>query len=374
MIVKDEERCLERCLRAARPLVDEMIVVDTGSTDRTKEIALASGARVFDFTWVRDFSAARNFSLEQSDAEWNLVMDADEYLRPISRRKLEEEIRRADRQYGYGNWLGGLLRYDSYRDTADEALARQSGREGDTISIVTTLTPRILPRGVRYEGTIHEQVATYLPCVRLSLRADHDGYLYVNKGERNLGYIEEAAAREPENSYYWYQMGVALGSLERREESLPWYRRLWKDGDRRTGYWANGVVRYLYVLLGLGQLSCLEEAKTVMEDVEPVIGNRADYWFVCGLVYMRLVLADVQRYVGYLPRIEQSYLRCLQIGEHPEMETALGTGSFKAAYNLGVWYEVSGQAEKARQYYRQAAKEGYEPAKERLRAVTGTKS
>ena len=65
MIVKNEERSLKRCLEAVKPLVDRMIVVDTGSYDRTREIAEKMGAEVYDFVWNNDFSAARNFALEQ---------------------------------------------------------------------------------------------------------------------------------------------------------------------------------------------------------------------------------------------------------------------------------------------------------------------
>lgn len=89
MIVKNEERSLKRCLEAVKPLVDRMIVVDTGSYDRTREIAEKMGAEVYDFVWNNDFSAARNFALEQSDGDWNLVLDADEYVHPCRRRELE---------------------------------------------------------------------------------------------------------------------------------------------------------------------------------------------------------------------------------------------------------------------------------------------
>ncbi len=83
MIVKNEARSLEKCLRLAKPLVDRMIVVDTGSEDETVEIARRMGAEVFFFSWIDDFSAARNYALEQSDGDWNLVLDGDEYLKPF---------------------------------------------------------------------------------------------------------------------------------------------------------------------------------------------------------------------------------------------------------------------------------------------------
>ena len=80
MIVKDEERQLARCLASCKPLVHEMIVVDTGSSDRTRQIARLFGARVVDQAWLHDFSAARNRSIELATADWILVMDADELI------------------------------------------------------------------------------------------------------------------------------------------------------------------------------------------------------------------------------------------------------------------------------------------------------
>ena len=84
---------------------------------------------------------------------------------------------------------------------------------------------------------------------------------------------------------------------------------------------------------------------------------------------MKRVLSDVEAYIGLLPNIERCYKRCLELGEHPELEGVVGTGSFKAAYNLGAWYEVSGQQELAVKYYQLAAGDGYGPAKERLKAL-----
>ncbi len=80
MIVKNEEGRIAKCLMSVKPVADEMIVVDTGSTDRTKEIARALGARVYDFPWTNDFSEARNFSMSKAKGQWILVHDADEVL------------------------------------------------------------------------------------------------------------------------------------------------------------------------------------------------------------------------------------------------------------------------------------------------------
>lgn len=115
MIVKNEERSLEQCLEQARGLVNEIVIADTGSTDRSVEIARKYGAKVWEYEWKDDFAAARNFALRHSDAEWNLILDADEYLLPCSRGKLERYIYDYSARYG-GRWIGSLLRRDFWKE------------------------------------------------------------------------------------------------------------------------------------------------------------------------------------------------------------------------------------------------------------------
>jgi len=80
MIVKNEERFIGQCIESVKGLVDEVIVVDTGSSDKTKGIAKGAGARVFDYEWDNNTSNARNFSISKASSEWILVLDADETL------------------------------------------------------------------------------------------------------------------------------------------------------------------------------------------------------------------------------------------------------------------------------------------------------
>ena len=82
MIVKNEATRLPQCLRSVQAVVDEMIVLDTGSTDETPAIARQFGAKVFESTWQQDFAAARNEALAQVTGDWVLVLDADETLTP----------------------------------------------------------------------------------------------------------------------------------------------------------------------------------------------------------------------------------------------------------------------------------------------------
>jgi glycosyltransferase involved in cell wall biosynthesis len=88
MIVRDESEHLPRCLQSVSGIFDEIVVVDTGSTDRTKEIAASFGARVFDFPWIDDFAAARNESLRHATGDYVFWLDADDVIQPPEREKL----------------------------------------------------------------------------------------------------------------------------------------------------------------------------------------------------------------------------------------------------------------------------------------------
>ena len=92
MIVRNEEHNLPDCLEPVANLFDEMIVVDTGSTDRTKEVAQRCGAKVIDFTWVDDFAAARNESLKHATGQWIMWLDADERLDEVNRERLRRVL------------------------------------------------------------------------------------------------------------------------------------------------------------------------------------------------------------------------------------------------------------------------------------------
>lgn len=88
MIVKNEEDVLERCLKSVKSCVDEIIIVDTGSTDKTKSIALNFTSNVYDFKWIDDFSAARNFSFSKATGDYIMWLDADDIVTPLNANKL----------------------------------------------------------------------------------------------------------------------------------------------------------------------------------------------------------------------------------------------------------------------------------------------
>ena len=342
MIVKNEARTLARCLEAAAPLVDEMIVADTGSDDGSREIAARAGAKVFSCRWEDDFSKARNFALEQSDGDFNLVLDADEIVRAGKRETLEQAIRLHGER-----WIGAFLRYDYF-----------PGRNGE-VETSTTYCPRLLPRGVRYTGAIHEQPDSSLPVYPLGVTAEHDGYLRENKGERNLRLLRQAVQSAPQDAYYQFQLGQTLRNLGREQEAREAFARFYALAPHDTApYRTEGVLAYLYTLLALDTRESLAEAKRVVEAEEARLGERADFQFVKGLFYIRLIANDTPAYIGLLPEIERSFLRCLEIGERPEDGGVVGVGSFKAAANLALWYEMNGQEKKAEFYRRMAERRG----------------
>lgn len=96
MIVKNEAKNLENCLKSVTNFVDEIVIIDTGSTDNTKEIAYKFGAKVYDFLWQDNFSQARNFGLQYISKEWVLVLDADEVFNPSIIPFIEEAIKDND--------------------------------------------------------------------------------------------------------------------------------------------------------------------------------------------------------------------------------------------------------------------------------------
>ena len=97
VIVKDEERNLPQWLACVRALADELVVVDTGSTDRTAELARAAGASVYSFAWRNDFSAAKNYALQKAKGSWIVFLDADEYFSEEDIPKVRAYIRRASK-------------------------------------------------------------------------------------------------------------------------------------------------------------------------------------------------------------------------------------------------------------------------------------
>ena len=177
MIVRNEEKVLARCLESVRGCVDEIVIVDTGSSDATKEIAARYTDRIYDFEWIDDFSAARNYAFEQATGDYLLWLDADDVLLPTDaaalRRYKDEQLAGCDVV---------MLRYN----TAFDELGRPT-----FFFYRERLIRRTLPH--RWVGRVHEVVVHSGAVAYAEIAVTHKSVQAVY-GDRNLRIYEKQIA------------------------------------------------------------------------------------------------------------------------------------------------------------------------------------
>lgn len=347
MIVKNEERHLGRCLQSVKGIVDEIIIADTGSTDRTKDIASSFGAKIFDFKWIDDFSAARNYALEQSTSDWNLVLDADEYLVGQCKCTIRQFIEKNEKK------IGRIRHIDEFIQNGERRYAQ-------------AYLSRLLPKGVKYVGRVHEQVESDLPRENLNIEMHHDGYVYADKTDRNLRLLLLELEKEPLNDYILYQVGKQYKLMQQLQQAELYFEQSYRLAPIQSWYRHSLIIDYLYTIIGN---KSFEKGLQLIDAEKHRLFDSPDFHFSCGLFYMELIFGDIHQYAHLFPLIEQSFLRCLEIGETDQYDSVKGTGSFLAAYNLGVFHEVLGNTDKAILFYQQSANGQYERAIERLKLL-----
>ncbi len=204
MIARNEERFLPECLQHARDAVDEIVIVDTGSSDRTVAIAESFGARVLHSPWQDDFSAPRNIGLLAATGDWILVLDADEFLQPGACERIRELVQNPAAS-GYHLHFVNIY------------------GEGRTLGVMMVRLFRNLP-GICYQNVIHEQVTPSLArlggergLVLLSADVEVEHYGYTNeimdlrgKNERNERLFKKQLAQRPDDIYSHYKYGDFL--------------------------------------------------------------------------------------------------------------------------------------------------------------------
>ncbi|WP_310191955.1 glycosyltransferase family 2 protein [Bacillus sp. 3255] len=343
MIALNEEKSLRRCLESVKSLVDEIILVDTGSTDATKMIALDYGAKVFDFEWTNSFSDARNFAFMQSSSDWNLVLDADEYITNDCFIAIKEFI----------NTKVAIGRVKIINAFMEEGMLCHS----------QSITSRIFPRGLSYTGKIHEQVEADLPRLILPIEVQHDGYIQGSKSGRNIPLLELEIKNDANNPYYYFQIAREYKGIQRLDLALSNYAKAYALLTKKENYAPNAIVEYLYCIISGGNLA---KGLSIIESEDRYLKRFPDFHFLKGVYFLEIMISDPTTYIYLLPKIEQAYKTCIELGETNEYDSVIGTGSFAAYYNLGVFYEVTGQVEKAQTCYRKSADYNYRPAKERV--------
>lgn len=344
MIIKNEEDKLRRSLESAQKYFDSIVVVDTGSTDGARDTAVKSGCEVFDFAWIDDFSAARNFSISKAKRDWIFILDSDEYITSFNEASVAEFVRAKKA-------IGRVKRTDSFM--VDGILGQSN-----------CYTLRLFPCEVGYTGRIHEQLDSPLPRVTVPVVLFHDGYeeRAAEKAERNLRILRNELTEHP-SAYIHYQLSREYKYIEDYARENEELRRAYYSADKLAHYFPVLCVHYLYNLIKLRRF---KDGLNVIEAQKSRFDGYPDFHFVCGLFYMDLVLSDVNKYGSYFNRIEASYLKCIAIGENHTCDGVIGTGSFLALHNLGAFYESMGKIDKAKEYYAQAVVYDYAPSLERF--------
>ncbi len=345
VIVRNEEHNLPGCLESVADLVDEIIVVDTGSTDRTKEIALERGAKVFDFPWIDDFAAARNESLRHARGRWIFWLDADDRLDTANRGKLRSLLANlTDELAGYVMKCVCLP---------------------DSNGVATVVDHLRLFRNhpqVRWTFRVHEQI---LPALR-NLQADvrwsdvaihHTGYqdtaLRQRKLQRDLRLLQLENADKPGHPFVLFNLGGVFQELGRKAEALEMFR-----SSLAKSALEDSIVRKLYAMISqchrsLGQkteslAACREGLGLFADDIE--------LQFQHGVALQEM---------GKVAEAAACWERCLQtpVGTHfASINTGL-TG-YIARHNLATAYLALGKLRDAEEQWKAALADRphYEPA------------
>lgn len=309
MIVKNEEKNIRRALTWGKNIVCEQIVVDTGSTDSTVEIAKELGAKVYHFEWIDDFSAAKNFAIEQATGNWIAFLDADEYFLEDDAKKilpllsrLEEERRRLK--------IPLIVR---------SALANLDD-EGNTTSIATQARLFSNVRNLRYDGRIHENLmigAKKAPTAfeaRDMLMIYHTGYsnkVYkeTRKLDRNIAILRKEVEKDPENYEAWAYLGDSLMANRQLKEAEEVYNLVVDHmgpeliQERRDFVFCN-LLKIKYNLRVMDENDILTTYYKSVED--GCLAPDAEYWvgrwmldrgkLESGIKYLELALSRLEQY------------------------------------------------------------------------------
>jgi tetratricopeptide (TPR) repeat protein len=327
VIARNEAAHIERLLRSVKPWVDEMLVLDTGSTDATPALAAACGARVEHFRWCDDFSAARNAALELAAADWHLVLDADEWL--IDGGEVLQALRRTSPDF-----VGSIALSDQFFD-------------GQLRTAQTRLS-RVLPGGLRYAGRIHEQPQHQLPVRALALQVGHDGYLperLAAKRGRNRALLQQDLTLRPDDAYLWYQLGKDASVYDEHAQAETAFARAAELPHPEQGWWLDLMARRLFALK---QLKRHGEGLMLAEQELGRCAESPDFFFALGDLLLDFAADEPAQAELLLPMIESAWQRCLEIGERPELPGAVaGRGSHLAAHNLAVLLDGTGRSAEA---------------------------
>jgi glycosyltransferase involved in cell wall biosynthesis len=337
MIVKNEERVLDACLRSIKPWVDEIIIVDTGSTDRTVTIAEEHGAKVVHFPWTDSFSEARNVSLEHATGDWIFWMDADDTIPEECGAGMREVVLLAEQ-----GTTGFLMQVH---------IPPAPGEEGYTIVDHVKLF-RNWPE-LRFEGRIHEQILESIhrsggTVERTNLYVIHSGYDYspegqVRKRERDWSLLEKDLGERPDHPFVLFNIGMTAYHTREFDRALPPLLRCLEICKPQES-----ITRKVYAMLAGCYLekSDLAEAQSMIERGLKLFPRDPELLFRGGIIH---------REAGNLEAAERSYQILLQGHETGHIDSIdVSMTGFKAHHNLALIYMDMGRPADAEQQWRAA--------------------
>lgn len=328
MIVKNEEKNIEKALTWGKQYMYEQVVVDTGSTDRTVEIARSLGARIYHFDWIDDFAAAKNYAISKCRGDWIVFLDADEYFEPECAAKLPQLIDSSEEQ-GFNCILTAWVNL------------KDDGTPGTVNSQMRIF--RHLP-GMRYRRRIHEQVEYSGGTMHVGDATDlmeimHTGYMTVNnegkkKSSRNRRLIEMEVNEHPDDGDILSYLGDEQMFAGEYDDAIATFRKaidLLKDGNRTM----NGRYAYDYIYLIqilLNEKKDMDEAVRTYREAVQVFPEESDFACLIGdalfgqhryreaAPYLKEAIDKVERYgitnrgaytSSNLQNIYQKYAFCL---------------------------------------------------------------
>ncbi|MDD6812696.1 MAG: glycosyltransferase [Lachnospiraceae bacterium] len=344
MIAKNEDTYIEECLKRLRPCKFEIVVVDTGSVDRTTEVARKYTDKVFHFDWCNDFSAARNFSIAQASNDWVLIIDCDEYLENVNLADMENAISLEEN----ASSVGIILRNNPY--------SIQGVR-----SIMTEYIGRLFNRKYcHYEGSIHEQVKTLSgkdpDTFKIPLTFYHEGYVSESdkrmRATRNLEMLLRDLELKGPNPYIYFQLGQNYISLNDLEKAA-YYSKLGLDMDidPHSAFVQSMAETYGYCLIELGKYDNALE----LLDKYALFSHSADFIYLAGMIYLKKEM---------LEKALSEFEKATTMATY----SRTGVNSYRAFYHIGMIYERMNKLEKAKEYYKKCG--DFEAAVKRLEELS----
>ncbi|WP_204602709.1 glycosyltransferase [Cohnella boryungensis] len=346
MVVRDEEEMLNRSLSSVTGAVCEKVVVDTGSVDRTREIARSYGAMVVSVPWRESFAEARNIAVSLASQPWILILDADEEL-------LAQDLA------GSLPWTGlrGLIRDAESRGVFGYQLRVQS-YVGEGEEFVTDSVCRLFrndPR-IRFSGAIHEEVTSAILRASPTGMADagdlalirHYGYLdriiaAKRKHERNRSLLEAIMRKEPEEPYWLYALGTEHFQRGEYGKALAAFEHMRRLVPSDAGYLSDYFLKRVFSLRETGRrpeaTRLADEALREWPDFPDLLELRA------------LLASDEGEEEAALAYLSDA----LAAGDcSKRYSSSSGAGTYRTLYWKGFVLERAGRIEEAREAYRSA--------------------